>query len=116
MERIFNPRQFGALGDGITLDTKAIQAAIDEAGIAAERGAKTIVVLSKGIYLTSSLFLKSHMEFRMEEGAILLGTTDESQYPIMHTRVAGVEFYLLAFYCSNHNTLFKIFLNKRIYT
>ena len=54
MERIFNPRQFGALGDGITLDTKAIQAAIDEAGIAAERGAKTIVVLSKGIYLTSS--------------------------------------------------------------
>ena len=56
MERIFNPRQFGALGDGITLDTKAIQAAIDEAGIAAERGAKTIVVLSKGIYLTSSLF------------------------------------------------------------
>lgn len=27
----------------------------------------------------------------MEEGAILLGTTDESQYPIMHTRVAGVE-------------------------
>ena len=91
MERIFNPRQFGALGDGITLDTKAIQAAIDEAGIAAERGAKTIVVLSKGIYLTSSLFLKSHMEFRMEEGAILLGTTDESQYPIMHTRVAGVE-------------------------
>lgn len=52
MERIFNPRQFGALGDGITLDTKAIQAAIDEAGIAAERGAKTIVVLSKGIYLT----------------------------------------------------------------
>ena len=78
MERIFNPRQFGALGDGITLDTKAIQAAIDEAGIAAERGAKTIVVLSKGIYLTSSLFLKSHMEFRMEEGAILLGTTDES--------------------------------------
>lgn len=82
MERIFNPRQFGALGDGITLDTKAIQAAIDEAGIAAERGAKTIVVLSKGIYLTSSLFLKSHMEFRMEEGQFCWGQQMRVSIPL----------------------------------
>ena len=82
MERIFNPRQFGALGDGITLDTKAIQAAIDEAGIAAERGAKTIVVLSKGIYLTSSLFLKSHMNFEWKRGQFCWGQQMRVSIPL----------------------------------
>lgn len=91
MEKIFNPRQYGAAGDGVTLDTKAIQTAIDEAEKAAKMGEKAVVVLPEGTYLTSSLFLKSHMEFRLEEGSVLLGTTDESQYPVMNTRVAGIE-------------------------
>ncbi len=91
MEQIFNPRQSGAAGDGVTWDTAAIQRAIDQAGKAAGEGKRPVVLLEKGTYLTSSLFLKSHMEFRMEEGAVLLGTTDESKYPILPTRVAGIE-------------------------
>ena len=50
-----------------------------------------ILVLEKGIYLTASLFLKSNMEFCFEEGAVLLGTTDESRYPVLPARVAGIE-------------------------
>lgn len=82
----FNPKDYGAAADGRILDTKAIQAAIDDA--AREQGR---VVLEPGTYLTSSLFLGSHMEFHMKEGAVLLGTTDEAEYPVMDTRVAGIE-------------------------
>lgn len=84
--KIFNPKAYGAKGDGINSDTKAIQSAIDAA--AKEQGK---VVLEKGIYLTSSLFLGSSMEFHMEKDAVLLGTTAEEEYPILDTRVAGIE-------------------------
>lgn len=86
MGRQINPKDYGAAGDGSRIDTEAIQAAIDEAA-----GVQGTVILESGIYLTSSLFLGSHMEFYMEEGAVLLGTTDESLYPVMSTRVAGIE-------------------------
>ncbi|MGN0371751.1 MAG: glycosyl hydrolase family 28-related protein [Enterocloster sp.] len=75
--KIFDPKQYGAVGDGRTLDTKAIQAAIDDAA-----GSGGIVVLEEGRYLTSSLFLGSNMEFHMKKGAVLLGTTEEKEYPI----------------------------------
>ncbi len=82
----FNPRNYGATGNGITYDTNAIQAAIDAAALV-----KGTVTLTAGTYVTSSLFLKSNITFHMEEGATLLGTTEESMYPILRTRVAGIE-------------------------
>lgn len=88
---IYNVRDYKAAGDGRTLDTKAIQAAINDAASHASADNKVKVLVPEGTYLTSSLFLKSHIEFHMEKGAVLLGTTDESQYPIMGTRVAGIE-------------------------
>jgi polygalacturonase len=91
MRLIFNVADYDAVGDGIVLDTKALQAAIDAASLQASAECKAQVLLQAGTYLTSSLFLKSHIEFHMEEGAVLLGTTDESQYPLLRTRVAGIE-------------------------
>jgi len=76
----------GARGDGKTLNTKAIQAAIDEA-------AKTggVVAFRPGTYLTGSLFLKSGVTLRLDKGVRILGSRDLADYPQMPTRVAGIE-------------------------
>lgn len=60
-----NVRDFGAAGDGGTLDTAAIQAAID----AATPG--DIVFLPSGHYLSFTLALRSHVHVSLEAGCVL---------------------------------------------
>ncbi|MGQ3053157.1 MAG: glycoside hydrolase family 28 protein [Roseateles sp.] len=81
-----NAPAFGARGDGITLDTRALQAAIDAA--AAQR---TTLRVGAGVYLTGSLFLKSGMTLQLDRGATLLGSRHLADYPLLPTRVAGIE-------------------------
>lgn len=64
-------RAHGAKGDGQTLDTAAIQRAIDAA---AASGGGT-VILPAGDYLSFSLSLRSHVGLRLEHGAILRAAT-----------------------------------------
>ncbi|KAB8292670.1 glycoside hydrolase family 28 protein [Bifidobacterium avesanii] len=101
MSSYCNPKDFGAKGDGETLDTAALQAAIDVAG-----EAHCGVEVPAGNYVTGSLFLRSDMEFKLAEGATLVGSLDDADYPIVDTRVAGVEMpwpagVLNAIGCSN---------------
>jgi polygalacturonase len=77
---------FGARADGVTLDTKAIQATIDRA---AQVGA--IVRFAPGTYLTGALFLKSGVTLLVEAGVRLLGSRSLADYPLIQTRVAGIE-------------------------
>ncbi|WP_462412855.1 glycoside hydrolase family 28 protein [Neobacillus sp. Marseille-QA0830] len=86
MKPIFKSSEKRIDNTGNRLVTKELQDLIDETALAGG-----ILVLEKGIYLTASLFLKSSMEFHFEDGAVLLGTTDESYYPIIPTRAAGIE-------------------------
>lgn len=70
-------RDFGAKGDGVTLDTAAIQATIDACS---GMGGGT-VYLAPGDYLTGTITLKSHVTLHVGPSARLLGSTDLADYP-----------------------------------
>jgi hypothetical protein len=74
--RVENVRDHGARGDGTTLDTVAIQRAIDAA---ASAGGGT-VLLPAGRYHSGSIVLKSNVTLNLAEGATLLGSTDTAHY------------------------------------
>jgi polygalacturonase len=85
--REFRVKDYGARGDGATLDTKAIQSAI---GAAARAGGGT-VVLTPGAYLSGSIFVKSRTTLEVQQGATIVGSQSLADYPMMPTRVAGIE-------------------------
>lgn len=82
----FPVAKYGAIADGHTDDTAAIQKAIDAA---AKSGG--IVTFAPGTYLTGAVFLKSGMSMRIDQGVTLTGAQELAAYPIMQTRVAGIE-------------------------
>jgi polygalacturonase len=76
---------FGAVGDGQTLNTKAIQSAIDQL---AAKGGGTVVV-PPGTFLSGAIFLKPGVNLRLDSGAVLLGSTNKADYPKAMTRIEG---------------------------
>jgi hypothetical protein len=85
--RVFAAETYGAVGNGFTPATAAIQRTIDACAVAGGG----LVVFQPGSYLTGALFIKSRVHLRVDKGVTLLGTQDESEYPIIPTRVAGIE-------------------------
>jgi polygalacturonase len=84
---VFLANDYGATNDGKTLNSKAIQSAID--ACAAKGGG--IVAFKPGSYFTGSVFVKSGVNLRIDEGVTLLGSQDLKDYPEMDTRIAGIE-------------------------
>jgi polygalacturonase len=80
-------RDFGAQGDGVTLDTESIQDAIDDCS-AGEGGA---VHFPPGRFLTGSLFLRSCVRMHLEHGAVLLGSPNPDDYTGALIRGEGLD-------------------------
>ena len=63
---------FGAVGDGIADDTRALQSALDQGGL---------IIVPAGNYSCGTLVLRSHTTLRLEAGAVLEGRPDLSLFP-----------------------------------
>lgn len=70
MAKDYNARDFGAVGNGVTMDTRSIQYAID---YICENGGGRLV-LSDGTFLSGSIWLKDNVTLHVERGAVLQGS------------------------------------------
>jgi polygalacturonase len=84
--KIIFVNDFGAKGDSTTLNTAAIQKAVDKA-----MRKKEIVSFKPGTYLTGAIFLKSGVTLDVPEGVTLTGSQRIEDYPELPTRIAGIE-------------------------
>ncbi|MBI4875945.1 MAG: glycoside hydrolase family 28 protein [Acidobacteria bacterium] len=76
--KIFDARNSGAAADGRTLDTRAINAAVD----ACHEAGGGVVYLAPGIYLSGTVVLKSNVTLYLEAGATLLGSKNLADYTL----------------------------------
>lgn len=82
----FNIISYGAVNDGLTLNTKSINNAINACS---EKGGG-VVVIPKGQWLSGPIVLKSNVNLHLQENALLLFTKDKSQYALIETNWEGV--------------------------
>ncbi|MBR1584116.1 MAG: hypothetical protein IJ662_01080 [Clostridia bacterium] len=75
---LFDPRAFGAAGDGIALDTQAIQKALNAAAYTGGT-----VLLREGIFLSRMLRLTDDVTLWVDETAELLAAPDFEAYPLL---------------------------------
>ena len=76
---------YGAVGDGKSLNTKAIQKAIDDCPQLGR------VIIPEGIFVSGALYLKSNMTLYVKEGGRLLGSSSLKDFPVIKYRFEGLE-------------------------
>jgi len=85
----FNIIKYGAVADGVTLNTKAINAAID----ACNKKGGGIVLVPGGLWLTGPVTLKSNVNLHIVRDALLQFTDDFNQYPLVEGNWEGLPAY-----------------------
>ena len=74
---LYDIKEYGAIGDGITMNTTAIQDTID---LCHKNGGGKVIV-SNGVYKTGSIVLRSNVELHVDANGVLLGSDKCSDYP-----------------------------------
>jgi polygalacturonase len=85
--RRFDIADFGAIGDGDTINSDAIRKAIETCSAAG--GGRVIV--PAGRFLTGAVQLRSNVDLHLAEGSTLAFSTSPAHYPIVFTRWEGIE-------------------------
>ena len=86
-DRQVNLKDFGAVDDGITLNTKAFEKAI--AALSKQGGGHLIV--PQGVWFTGPIVLKSNIDLHLEVGAVIQFSGDEALYPVIKTSFEGLD-------------------------
>jgi polygalacturonase len=79
----YNIKDFGAVGDSLTVNTEAIQKAIDKCS----KDGGGIVVISEGIYISGTLLLKDNVTLHVAENTKLMGSSNPKEYQSIDTFV-----------------------------
>ncbi|MFI5130565.1 MAG: glycoside hydrolase family 28 protein [Chitinophagales bacterium] len=96
---------YGVGSDSTKLNTHAIQKIIDKA----EANGGGTIVIPKGIFLTGALFFKPKTRLKLSEGAMLKGSDDISNYPLIPSRMEGrSQYYYAALINAYHVDSFSI--------
>ena len=82
----FNIVAYGAVNDGLTLNTKSINSAI----AACSQKGGGVVVIPRGLWLTGPIELKSNVNLHLKADAVLSFTRDFSQYKLIQTNWEGL--------------------------
>ena len=83
--KFYTVTDYGTLNDSTIVQTKAIQKTIDEA----YRNGGGVVVIPKGTFMSGALFFHPNTHLHVSEGAILKGSDNIIDYPIMPSRIEG---------------------------
>ncbi len=81
-DRTFNIKDYGAIGDGQTVNTQAIAKAID----ACSAAGGGIVQIPPGLWLTGPIELKSNINFHTDRGALVIFSHDHSLFSMQDGR------------------------------
>lgn len=81
--KVCNIADYGAVGDGIYKNTKEISMAISDCKSENLLDYNQILIPSGGTYLSGSIVFTSNMGLHLEEGAVLLGSEEEADYPLI---------------------------------
>ena len=83
----FNIVKYGAVADGITLNTVAINKAIEDC---AAKGGGTVLI-PKGAYITGPIIMKSNINLHLDKAALVIFSSDFNQYPLVSSSFEGVD-------------------------
>lgn len=75
--KVYNISDFGAVNDGITLNTSKIQAAIDQCTF---DGGGTVLLTGGGKYMSGTIYLKDNVTLHIDNGTVLLGSPKIEDY------------------------------------